>query len=98
MYYNNNYNNNNVSSDILATGAAVSTGIASYYQGKSQAQLAKKNPTAYLQLKRQQNRIGLIILFVFLGLFDLAVIIIIIVVVTSSHKQKDEETTKTITN
>jgi len=77
-------NNNNVSSDILATGAAVGTGIASYYQGKSQAQLAKKNPTAYLQLKKQQNRMGLIILFVFLGLFALAVIIIIIVAITSS--------------
>jgi uncharacterized membrane protein len=87
-------NNNNVSSDILATGAAVGTGIASYYQGKSQAQLAKKNPTAYLQLKKQQNRMGLILLFVFLGIFLVVVIIIMIFAFTSSRKQEDDETTK----
>lgn len=88
---------NNVAQDIFAGGAAVSSGIASYYQGKSQAQLAKSNPKAFLQYKKQQNKIGLILTFTFLGIFLVIVIIIIVVAVINSKndsKAFDEEVEK----
>ena len=86
-----NYNNNNnVSSNIFATGAAVSQGISSYYQGKSQAQLAKRDPKAYVQLKKQQNRSGLIVFFVFLGLFFLIGITLLIIFLTKPKQEQDE--------
>lgn len=72
--------------NILATGSAFSRGIATYYQGKSQAQLARSNPKAFLQYKNQQTRIGMIMLFVFLGLFVLMIIIMLIFVTRSSKK------------
>lgn len=84
-------NNTNVSSNIFATGAAVSQGISSYYQGKSQAQLAKRDPKAYVQLKKQQNRSGLIVFFVFLGLFFLIGIILLIVFLTKPQPKQEEE-------
>jgi len=89
--------NNKVAQDIFAGGAVISSGIASYYQGKSQAQLAKSNPKAFLQYKKQQNKMGLIITFTFLGIFLVIVIIIIVVAVINSKNDKkvlDEEEQK----
>lgn len=80
--------NNKVAQDIFAGGAVISSGIASYYQGKSQAQLAKSNPKAFLQYKKQQNKIGLILTFTFLGIFFIIAIIVIVIAVINSKKNE----------
>lgn len=75
----------------LAAGDAVSQGIYSYYQGKSQAQLAKKDPKAFVAYKRQQAKFGFIFFLVFIGLVILGLLIWLIVYLTTQHKKKDDD-------
>lgn len=82
-------NNNNISADILAGGQAVSSGIYSYYVGKSQVQLAKQNPTAYVEYKKQQTKTMLIVIGVFFGMV-LVIGIVALIVVFTQKKDKYE--------
>jgi energy-coupling factor transporter transmembrane protein EcfT len=81
--------NQNLSRGIAETGLAINTGIATYFQGKSQSQLAKRNPQAFVQLKKQENKTAIILFFTFLAIF--IVMIIVIVVLTITNKPKDIE-------
>lgn len=76
----------------LAAGSAISQGIYSYYQGKSQAQLAKKDPKAYVALKQQQNKMAIIFMCVFFGLILLGGLIWLIIYLVQRNQHKDDET------
>jgi len=76
----------------LAAGSAVSQGIYSYYQGKSQAQLAKKDPKAYVALKQQQNKMALIFFCIFIGLIVLGGLIWLIIYLVQRNQRKNDET------
>jgi hypothetical protein len=71
-------------------GKNVALGVGSYFKGKAQVQIAKKNPQLYMKLRKTENLIYLISIISFVLIF-IGIIGVIVFLISFSKPISDEE-------